>query len=74
MSGQDERDEIVTDMIPENFDAGLYPQAVRMRELMRGAPGVTITGSGTSADTADFSYACAEGTFWVFVKRVEARQ
>lgn len=64
------RDKIVADMIPSHWDQSAYRWAIQLRDLAAALPGVKITGSGTSAETADFSFEADGKSFWVTIQAV----
>lgn len=71
MSNQD-RDRAVADMAPPYWNISHFDWAIKLRDLAATLPGVKITGSGTSADTADFSFVADDGKhYWVFVRSLE---
>lgn len=65
---EEARDKVVEDLIPSHWNSSPYRWAIQLRDLARTLPGVEITGSGTSEDTADFSFKVDGETFWVTVQ------
>lgn len=64
------RDQVVADLIPPHWNLVPYEWAKKIRDLTSLLPGVKVTGSGTSVDTADFSFEADGKHYWVFIREV----
>jgi hypothetical protein len=69
----DDRDEIVKDMMPQDWDTSAYHWMMQFKKLAETMPNIKVTGSGGGDGFADFSFQCGDHRFWVDFKRQQIK-